>query len=864
MKRTRSLKKPFLGLDTTITNESVESTGIVRQQGSEYELSDRRKQELSLSLAKGLLDEKLNITNNDVELLVKEIGDITEDESVRIVRQSIENHRHDPNFSRHGLETLEELIDENSGVENRIHNLKVEAALLQHYAPYPEVRAVTDPSDDPSTPVETVRAYLIGIVLVIISSGVNQFFQPRLPPINVSASLLQLLAYPLGRIFAAFVPDWGVIIGTKRISLNPCPWNYKEQTFVTLMISITAPLAYVNSQIFVQRLDVYYGHKWADAGYQALLLLSTQFIGCGLAGLVSHVLVYPVECIWPANFPVLALNRALIHPDRREVINGWSMSRHKLFYLSFLAMFVYFWFPNYLFQALSMFNWMTWISPQNFALAAITGSVSGLGLNPIPTFDWNIIDSLMSPLSTPWFANLSNYIGVFICGAVVIPAVYWTNKFHTAYLPINSNEIFDNRGQPYTVANILTNGKFDIDKYQAYSPPYYTAANLVTYGAFFALYPAMIVDTGLRRWKMIRQGAVKIWQAITSRASILHSYSDAHSKMMRAYREIPLWWYGVVFFVSFALAIVCVEIYPTETPVWGIVLAIVIAAVFLMPIGIIAATTGVFLSLNVLTELIAGYIWPGNPMASMTIKAFGVNTNLQAISFISNQKLAHYAKLPPRSAFRAQIVAALVQIVVMLGVINWQMAHYEGICEPQQPDRFTCPGQTIYYSASIIWGVIGPRRVFSHLYPVLQWCFLIGVFLPIPFYLLEQRYPRSFWRNLKPLLIIAGFVTYAPFNMSFYTPSLYVSALFMVYIKKRYQAWFEKYTYVLASGLSAGIALAAIIIFFAVQYDAKNLIWWGNTVPYAGVDGGNPAFQLTLLPLPEQGYFGPDPGTFPA
>lgn len=43
-----------------------------------------------------------------------------------------------------------------------------------------------------------------------------------------------------------------------------------------------------------------------------------------------------------------------------------------------------------IFEALSQFNWITWIAPQNVNLAAITGSMSGLGLNPWSTFDWNI------------------------------------------------------------------------------------------------------------------------------------------------------------------------------------------------------------------------------------------------------------------------------------------------------------------------------------------------------------------------------------------------------------------------------------------------------------------------------------------
>jgi hypothetical protein len=34
-------------------------------------------------------------------------------------------------------------------------------------------------------------------------------------------------------------------------------------------------------------------------------------------------------------------------------------------------------------------NWMTWIAPNNFALANITGSYGGMGFNPISTLDWN-------------------------------------------------------------------------------------------------------------------------------------------------------------------------------------------------------------------------------------------------------------------------------------------------------------------------------------------------------------------------------------------------------------------------------------------------------------------------------------------
>lgn len=44
------------------------------------------------------------------------------------------------------------------------------------------------------------------------------------------------------------------------------------------------------------------------------------------------------------------------------------------------SMFFYYWLPGYLFTALSTFNWMTWIAPNNLTLAILTGSNLGLGL----------------------------------------------------------------------------------------------------------------------------------------------------------------------------------------------------------------------------------------------------------------------------------------------------------------------------------------------------------------------------------------------------------------------------------------------------------------------------------------------------
>lgn len=68
---------------------------------------------------------------------------------------------------------------------------------------------------------------------------------------------------------------------------------------------------------------------------------------------------------------------------------------------------------------------------------------------------------------------------------------YWNNTWNTAYLPINSNDVFDNTGNTYNVTAILdSEGKFDNELYQNYSEAYMASGNLVIYFWFFAIYAA--------------------------------------------------------------------------------------------------------------------------------------------------------------------------------------------------------------------------------------------------------------------------------------------------------------------------------------------------------------------------------------
>jgi hypothetical protein len=63
---------------------------------------------------------------------------------------------------------------------------------------------------------------------------------------------------------------------------------------------------------------------------------------------------------------------------------------------------------------------------------------------------------------------------------------------------------------------------------------------------------------------------------------------------------------------------------------------------------------------------------------------------------------------------------------------------------------------------------------------------------------------------------------------------------------------------VLSAAWSCGIAIAGIVIFFALQLEGTELKWWGNTINYVGCE--DDACPLQQLKPGE--YFGPRVGDF--
>ncbi|KAJ7203881.1 OPT-domain-containing protein [Mycena pura] len=761
------------------------------------------------------------------------------------------------NFPAHVLAAakrylFDEDVKQNASEHQHVYDeLKIEAAMIKINSAYAEVRAVVSNHDDTSVPVGTFRAWVIGTLFVAAGGFINQFFKmDRFPGIGVASNVAQVLAYPAAK-FLEFLPTRQFTTLGYTWSFNPGPFNKKEHMIITIMANVGFSTPYTNSIIWVQYLPLYFDQGWATSfGYQVLVALSTNFIGYGLAGLTRRFLVYPASAIWYNNLSIIALNGAF-HAEKETVANGWRISRMRWFVCCFGAMFgvpsnqVYFFFPDFIFQALSYFNWMTWIAPDNISLAAITGSVSGLGLNPLPTLDWSQLVYAVDPLIFPFYSTFNTFMGTAIT-LPIIAALWYTNTW---------DHVYDNTGALYTVASAVGNNTlFDEALYENYSPAYLAAGKILIYGVYFSVYTATLTHAFLYHRREISHG----FKSIFSRKKTSEVHDDVHVRLMMSYKEVPEWHYLMILAVAIGFGAAGVGVYPTETSPSVVLYGVFLAMIFVIPIGIILSVTNVQITLNVLAELFGGLWFPGNAVAMNYFKSYGYVTTAHTLNFAQDLKLAHYMHIPPVITFWAQIYATAVSSFVCTAILNFQMTKIPEVCTPHQINHFTCPGINTFFTASVLWGTLGPKRMFGAggIYNSLLYCFLIGALLPIPVYLLRKRFKALEYLHL-PVLMTGGLI-WTPGTMANVWPAVPVGYFFNVFVKKRYLAWWSKYNYITTTAFTAAIAISAVVIFFALQWPNVEINWSGNTRPFAGCDGDG----CPLLPIPESGMFGPVVGEF--
>lgn len=164
----------------------------------------------------------------------------------------------------------------------------------------------------------------------------------------------------------------------------------------------------------------------------------------------------------------------------------------------------------------------------------------------------------------------------------------------------------------------------------------------------------------------------------------------------------------------------------------------------------------------------------------------------------------------------------------------WLLTSIKNICQddllpPNSP--WTCPGDRVFYDASVIWGLIGPRRIFGPDgdYAALNWFFLIGLIGPILVWGLHKAFPNKKWIPLINLPVLLGSTAAMPPATTVnFNCWIVMGVIFNYFIFNYHKNWWKKYNYVLSAALDAGLAFMGVLLYFSLTMKGKSITWWGT------------------------------------
>ncbi|KAJ9096772.1 hypothetical protein QFC21_005042 [Naganishia friedmannii] len=454
-------------------------------------------------------------------------------------------------------------------------------------SPYEEVRASVSNIDDPEMPALTWRVWFLGLFFLISRSALETVLQFRSPSASLPLLSIQLFVYPLGKLLAWLMPlkkyKLPRYLGGCSLDLNPGPFNIKENTLIIIMANIVvcpALQATTAGEIFLGA-DLH-------TGFMIFFVLGAQLAGMSLAGLGQRLLVEPASMIWPYN---LVITTFLNTFHAEEDVQPGRMTRFRFFLIAFVGAFAYYFLP------------------ESRVVNQLFGVATGLGMGVL-TFDWTQILYVGSPLMVPWWVQAHAIVGFVVFYWILCPIFYYSNVWYTAYMPMSTGGIMDRFGAPYNITSILNDtrvGCLNETAYHAYSPVYISVTFAMTLTLAFALATAAVVHT------LLYHGPA-IWRAIRSKQV---AKPDIHAKLMRSYPTIPFWWFGGLWVIGFTLSIAGIQVFRTGCPVYMLLVSFLIPLVYFVPAGYLLATASQSLAINVMSQLLPGYIVPGNAVANM-------------------------------------------------------------------------------------------------------------------------------------------------------------------------------------------------------------------------------------------------------
>lgn len=177
-------------------------------------------------------------------------------------------------------------------------------------------------------------------------------------------------------------------------------------------------------------------------------------------------------------------------------------------------------------------------------------------------------------------------------------------------------------------------------------------------------------------------------------------------------------------------------------------------------------------------------------------------------------------------------MGTLIAGLVYLSTAWWLMESIPDICKDTS-SVWTCPGDTVFYDASVIWGLIGPRRIFGNLgtYENINWFFLGGAIAPLLVWLATRAFPQQEWIKLINMPVLIGATGMMPPATAVNYTSWIIVGFLSGFVVYRYKPeWWQRHNYVLSGALDAGLAFMGVVLYLCLGLEEISIDWWGNNL----------------------------------
>ncbi|KAI0885496.1 OPT superfamily oligopeptide transporter [Annulohypoxylon maeteangense] len=703
----------------------------------------------------------------------------------------------------------------------------------------PEVRRIVSLHDDPTLPTLTFRYFLLSVIFVIpgaFLSAMNSFRTTYAP---YSVFFVQIAGNYVGLWLARVLPNRQIRIPfTKQsFNLNPGPWSVKEHVLITVTAASGATGNLAITPIALG--DLYFNTRVHPAA-AIFFMWSIDAIGYAFAAIARQVLLYEPAYPW---FQALC-QTALFETQHKQNKNPTPTARKQMrvFWWVLLGITLWQFLPEYVFPMTSSFAFLCWVAPHNPVANFIGSGLGGMGFLNL-SFDWANISNYLAgvPLFlSPWWSQVVLFASFVMSCWVLLPAAKWGHLGGYSHC-LMTNRACTANGSRYPVTGLLTpQNTFNQTAYEENGPIYlgvhylwaifFDYASYVSAYSWIAFFGASQIRDGYRKFRARQQNAGQ---------GINHQYTDRLNVIMRQYKEVPVWWYIILFLCAFAAIMTMAGLDIIFIPWWTFLVALATGAAIVVPLGWLYAISNYQLPIGTFNELLYGTMVQNlktnrNPLGASIYGSIAGDAWYRAQYMLQDQKIGHYMHVPQRAIFFSQLFGITLGVPINYAAMRWIVDTKRDYLTGATVDAahiWTGQSLTSALTMGVQYVLLGPTRLFrQEQFRPLPYAFLVGAGAPAIIYLLHRLFPRAKFHLFNTTIFFSGAsIFYGNVSTGYFSRFLGGFVVMFWAYRYRYQMW-AKYNFILAAAFDAGFNLNMLLIFLI--FGSAKVIgmpnWWGN------------------------------------